>query len=339
MTVQDSTYARHEWFRHNAGVFITRASLDASPVAYEARTAHCEVVIATSAAFSGTFTIYAVPTSADVNSSALGVWVDGVFSQTVTFDVGSLLSKQQPAVVSVSPGAHTIRIQEGDRDTGVAITRIVIDGGLVVPAPAVVRSYTTFGDSVSMGVTSVPRSVGWAESMKGGGSRFDNVVNLGKSGYSLNTAVLDGITQYINQMLPAASNYVGSTENVVAVCMSLNDWFPSGNAVSAATHQTNLGNLVTALKARADLLGTPGFKLMLHSLTYVPVASRVANGFGSTPADFNTAIQAVATANPTFCTFVNLFSGAGMVDGDMSDALHPLTAGHAKIYAAVVAAT
>lgn len=336
----DASYPRRKWFRHNGGVFIARNSLDAVPIRHFTHTAHCEVWFQTTASFTGTFTIYAVPSYAHVDASAIGIWVDGVLNQTVQFDVGANLGKQQSAVIDVGvSGAHTIRIQEGERDPGVSLTRVVIDGS-VIPAPAIVRSYTTFGDSVSMGAFGIPRSTGWAHRMKNGGSRFDSVQTVGRSGYSMFLATVDAPTQAasVASILPTCANYIGSTENVVALCLSLNDWVTSAQSTSAATFQTSLLSLVDAVKTGADARGLPGFKIMLHSMTHVHTAAQVANDKGSTPANFNTAIQAAATARSTFCTYLDVFNACP--DADLDDLfIHPNATGHGKIYDVVVAAT
>lgn len=125
---------------------------------------------------------------------------------------------------------------------------------------------------------------------------------------------------------------------MVCLCLSINDWVTSAQSTSAATFQTNLDALVVALKAAADSQGVPGFKIMLHSMTHVGTASQVANDKGSTPANFNTAIQAVATSRSTYCTFLDLFNAC--LDADLQDGfVHPNATGHGKIYAVVQAAT
>lgn len=336
----DASYARRNWFRHNHGVFIPRNSLDTVPVPHFTRAAHCEVWFQTAASFAGSFTIYVVPSYPHIDGSAIGVWVDGVLNQTIQFDVGANLGKLQSAVVNVGvSGAHVIRIQEGERNPGSSLTRVVIDG-TVIPAPAIARSYIVFGDSVSMGALGVPRSAGWAHRMKNGGSRFDSVSTIGRSGYSLFLATADAATQAASVALIVATcaNYVGSTENVVALCLSINDWVSSSDSTTAATFQSKLLPFVDAIKAAADAQGVPGFKIMLHSMTYIHTSANAANDKGSTPADFNAAIQAVQAARPAFTTYLDVFSCCG--DSDLDDAFdHPNATGHGKIYDVVVAAT
>lgn len=336
----DSSYARRNWFRHNHGVFIARNSLDAIPVRHFTHTAHCEVWFQTAASFTGSFTIYVVPSYPHIDGSAIGVWVDGVLNQTIQFDVGADLGKLQSAVVDVgTTGAHVIRIQEGERNPGSSLTRVVIDG-TVIPAPAIARSYIVVGDSVSMGAFGIPRSTGWAHRMKNGGSRFDSVSTIGRSGYSLFLATADAPTQAASVALivSTCANYVGSTENVVALCLSINDWVSSSDSTTAAAYQAKLGPFADAIKAAADAQGLPGFKIMLHSMTHIHTDAQLPNDKGSTPAEFNTAIQAVAAARPTFTTYLDLFDAC--LDADLEDLFdHPNVVGHGKIYDVVVAAT
>lgn len=331
---------KREWFRNNSG-FFTRGYTSADGVAYTKRAGHSEVVVSTNSSFSGSFSLSAVPDNADADSSSIGIWVDGVFNQTVALDVGANLNRQQTVTVNTGlSGVHTIRIQEGDRQFGAFLTQLAIDG-TVVSAPAIVRQYTTFGDSVSMGVFGQPRSSGWANRMKGGGSRFDSVTNLGWSGYSLLQAVNSsgGLAGWVQSILPATANYVGSTENVVALCMGLNDWVTSvPDSSTAANYQTMLGNLCDLLIAAALAQGTPGFRIMIHSLTHIIGGlPGTANDKGSTPADFLAAAQAVATARAAKCTYLNVFNAC--TDADMVDLDHPNAVGHGKIYAVVQAAT
>ncbi len=335
----DASYPRRNWFRHNHGVFIARNSLDTVPIRHFTHAAHCEVWFQTAASFGGTFTVYVVPGYPGVDGSAIGIWVDGVLNQTIQFDIGANLSKQQSTVVNVGvSGAHVIRIQEGERHPGISITRVVIDG-TVIPAPAITRSWVCLGDSVSMGAFGIPRSTGWAHRMKNGGSRFDSVSTIGQSGYSLLSAAFDAPTQAatIARLLPPVAAYKGSAENVYALCLSINDWVSGAGSSTAASYQTRLGTFVDAVKVEADLQGIPGFKLMLHSMTWINGGGS-ANDKGSTPADFNTAIQAIATARPTYCTYLDVYNCC--VNSDLDDAfVHPNATGHGKIYAVVVAAT
>ncbi len=301
--------------------------------------AHAELRVLTRASFGGTFTISAVPANADADSSALAVYVDGVFNQTVAFNVGANLNKVQSVVVVTGvTGVHTIRIQEGDRFFGAVVTSLSIDGA-IVPTGSITRRYTTYGDSVSMGCLSSPRTLGWVERMREG-SRFDSVTMLGRSGWSLDGALFPGYNAaaaaiVAAQVLPANAAHTGSAENVVALCLSINDWF--NQPISAATFGTRLALLADACKSVADAQGTPGFKLMLHSMTHVNSAFAGANLAGSTAADFNTAISSCAAARPGFCTYLDLFGAC--LDADLVDTLHPGAVGHGKIYAAVLSAT
>ncbi len=322
----------------NNGV-AANALTSSDGVSYLQYSGHCEFRVVTGAGFAGSFAIYGVPTNADADSSSVAIYVDGVFNQTVGFNVGANLDKLQTIVVDVGvTGVHTIRIQEGDRYAGVCLTKISIDGALL-PTPAIARRYTAVADSVGQGCLSTPRTNGWVERMREA-SRFDCVQIFGQSGYSLNDALSPGYnaaaaTALAVRIMTNNAAYTGSTENVFALCLSINDWYQM--SLSAATFSTRLALLVDALKAMADAQGTPGFKLMLHSMTHVTTAVNVANPAGSTPADFNTAISVIAAARPAYCTYLDLFSAC--LDADMVDSLHPSAVGHGKIYAVVLAAT
>ena len=185
---------KRNWFRHNSGVFLPRPSSDTVPVPYFARCGHCEVWFQTNASFGGSFSVSAVPSNSTAAASTLGIFVDGVLNQTVQFDVGAGLNKQQTILVNTgSPGSHVIRVQEGERDPGCFLTQVTIDG-TVIPAPAITRAYLVFGDSVSMGAFSDPRSSGWAPKMRFG-TRFDSVVLLGQSGYSMSVGAFDATSR------------------------------------------------------------------------------------------------------------------------------------------------
>ncbi len=332
--------AARAWYRHNGGgVFIPQLSSDTVPVSFFQHASHSEAWFLTTSGFTGSFTIYAVPTNSTAEASKISVWVDGVYNQTVAFDVTTNLNKLQAVVVNVgTTGVRTIRIQEGERDPGCFLVKIDIDGA-AIPAPAIVRSYTVLGDSVAMGAVAAPRSLGWAHLMKGGGSRFDQVNTLGQSGYSMNVATIDApnIALRVREILPTCANYIGSTENVVALALSLNDWITSAISLSAATFQTRLTSLVDALKTAADAQGVPGFKIMLHTPTRCLSGESAPNDKGSTLADFSAAAQAVATARPTFTQYLYLFNSC--LDADMGDVVHPSVVGHGKIYSVVLAAT
>jgi len=325
------------WYRGNVGFFTPALSSDSIPVPYWVHVGHSEVVFQTNPSFQGQVTLSAVPTNTNQDASAISVFVDGVYNQTILFDVNTLLNHQQTASINVGAvGSHTITIQEGERDPGVFLTDVTLDGSPVI-LPSILRSYSTMGDSVSMGVFGVPRSVGWAQKMKRG-SRFDSVTNLGQSGYALSTMINGGAVGFwVSALIPSTAAYVGNVENVVALCLGLNDWLTSASSTTAATYQTNLTTLVDAIKVAADAQKIPGFKVMLHSLTWILSSAQLPNDKGSTPAQFNAAVQAVATARSSFCTFLNVFNAC--TDADMADVDHPNNVGHGKIYNVVVGAT
>lgn len=320
---------KQNWYRDNAGTFIKRTNLNG--ISYTAHCGHAQIAVQTNASFNGTFQLTANPTNPNVDASSIAIFVDGVLNQVVQFNVTTLLDKEQTVTINTGAiGNHVIMIQEGERDLGVFVLQLNIDG-FVIPAGSIRRAYTTFGDSVSMGVFSIPRCQGWAQRMKNGGSRFDAVTNQGFSGYSYSTAVNNpGLDVWAQRLLPAVSNFIGSQENVIALCMGLNDWVTSADSTSAATFQATLSSLADKLKVAADAQGVPGFKLMLHSLTHVFTTAQTPNNFGSTPQNFNTASQVVASTRP-WCTYLDVFNACG--DADMFDNFdHPNVVGHGKIY-------
>ena len=59
-----------------------------------------------------------------------------------------------------------------------------------------------------------------------------------------------------------------------------------------------------------------------------------ANGLGSTLGDYRTAISVAAAARPTYCTYID---GSTIITvGELSDNVHPTTAGHATYGAFVI---
>lgn len=332
--MSDPSIPSNRVYWHTGGYAPNRLT-NADGVAYWQNAGHCEFRVLTNPSFSGSFTIQGNPLNADVDSSSVAVYVDGVFSQTVAFNVGANLNKLQSIVVNTGlPGVRTIRIQEGDRYAGVCLTQITIDG-TVLPAPAIQRKYVLFSDSIGQGCLATPRTLGWAERMRDD-PRFDSVVILGKSAYSLLDALFPGYdaaaaTVLAKQMLPPVAAHTGAIENVVSMCMVINDWFNS--FTTAATFGVWLALVADAIKATADAQGTPGFKLFLHSATHVLTAISGANPGGSTVAQFNAQVAAVAAARPSFCTFVDLSNSH--LDADMVDGVHPNAVGHGKIFAAV----
>ncbi len=334
----EAIVAQTNWFRFNNGQFVPYT--DANGVPYFRHLGHVEVWVATTASFGGSFTIYVNPYSPNSdapNETALGIWLDGVFNQTVTCNTTSGYNRTQALVVNTGVrGAHTIRIQEGDAAQGVSIVSLAI-AGTVIPAPAVVRQYSVFGDSVSEGAMAVPRSTGWAVSMRAG-TRFDGVTLLGQSGLALGTIAQNAGLRTSNAAF-AIQSLIGTTENVLCLCLSINDWVTSAQSLSAATYESYLGLFVTACKAAAVTAGTPGFKIMLHSMTHIfgglPGA---ANDKGATPAAINAAIQNVAAANPVECVYLDVFNACP--DADMADSFdHPNATGMGKIYTVVAAGT
>jgi lysophospholipase L1-like esterase len=254
----------------------------------------------------------------------IGVYFDNAITPTILDFSAAPLGGKTTQTIALDGAAHTVRI---DCDASL----YSVTGITLAPKAAPNTRILAMGDSITYGFQAVGVDlpfVSWAEITKATLNQATyGFTNFGVQGIALNNYANSGptITATVATLQALLD---GTSKNILVIALGTNDY--GGNVQTAAAFQTQLDNLVVALNT-----AMPALKILLFS----PVNRNVetANGLGSTLPNYRTAIQTVATARSTFCTYLE-GNGIITVPGDLNADPHPNTSGYAKIAAAVLPA-
>lgn len=253
----------------------------------------------------------------------IGVYVNGSYHSSIDPSADGSFT----GLVSLAAGSKTIEfvagLQSSPSQTSVIGSWFVSAKGsaamtAVTESPS--NRLVIYGDSIAVGGNStVPVRDGWPVLLRTERGADSTVVEA--YGYrSLNLDAADGTKRAafvakIQAMNPA----------VLWLAIGTNDY--GLNKWSAASFGT-------AYAATLDDLHAAMPSLLIYCQTPLLRTSETANGSGSTLGDYRSQISSAVSTRTSYCTLVD--GTAILTTGQLSDGVHPTTAGHAA-YAAYVA--
>lgn len=250
--------------------------------------------------------------------ATVSVWIDGVYSQTLTY--GPTIGLKYTQRIVLDGGAHTVEIEEAAAIVGVSFV-----GGAptITPAAATSIGVLGWGDSILYGFGSSVLAKGFMLQLRHALSAADPNYQTTIWGVPGKVLATDSSTAPKVAATTAAilARLPNVTKRILIAQPGVNDYQQN---TPAATYGTQYANQVASLHA-AD----PGLKIICVSM--IPKLVETANSAGSTLEDFrNAGPRAVVAANPSFCI---LYEGLALgIDpvADLVDGLHPNDGGYLK---------
>lgn len=246
----------------------------------------------------------------DVDHNTVGVWVNGVFNQTLTY-AGPFGVPQQLAVTLPAGAGKTVDFCELAAITGIFGT------ATVQPAPSYARTLVWYGDSIPTGFNAVPKFLSGPMIVRYSG-RFDNCIPYSLSGLTLNADANSPAKQAaLAAQLVARST--GTTEKKILWEIGTNDW--SLATSNAATWAGWCAGTFDAIHATDPTIGIYAETLLSRAGEATP------NLNGEFCSDYRAALTAVQAARSSFVTLV---PGPPLISLVNISGVHPTNAGHAE---------
>lgn len=175
------------------------------------------------------------------------------------------------------------------------------------------------GDSITNGGNASYLYNGYASLFKQNGE-YINVYGYGYGSiydYAGDGTKLTTLTGFLTSLLD------GSVTNKIIIMMGTNDY--GLNKTNASTFQTNYDNMLEAINTAFPTVD-------IFAITPIIRSIETANTFGNTLDDYRTAITNAASGK----AYVTVIDGKTILaTSDLTDGVHPSTAGHVKLYDAL----
>lgn len=261
-------------------------------------------------------------TIASVYSAKVGVFVDGVYHSALTPSANGISSH----TLTLSAGSKTVTLRSGWQSKpstviiGTWVTSVYANAAMTRTTPTLSGGLTIYGDSIAAGSESTtPTRDSWAMKTRASAVGVYPVTN---ESYGYRSLWDDANTSGLRAALVAA--IAVNTPTKIWLAIGTNDY--GLNKWSAASFETKYAALLVDLNAALPAA-------TIYAQTPIVRGNEVANGSGSTLSDYRTAISNAASGKG-YVTLVDgtllMTSGGLVVDG-----VHPSTAGHATIAAAI----
>lgn len=230
--------------------------------------------------------------------------------------------------VEVWDGLQTL---EGSvpRGSFVSALRVPDSTPLSVLAPAATDRLIVYGDSIAVGDRATNAATeAWTMVLRRARAASDPAVSTMVEAWGSRSLDRDGLNDAARQAFAERlAGYLAESSGQTAVWLAIGTNDYGLNRWSAAAFGAAYADLLDRIHAEAP-------SAAIYAQTPIVRASEGANGSGSTLADYRAEIASAAGARP-WATLVD--GTAILTTGDLSDGVHPTTAGHAA-YAAAVAA-
>lgn len=252
--------------------------------------------------------------------SEVGVYVDGVFSQTIQ-QSGDGVNVNR---FTLSAGAKRVSLVNGAQSQltpikGTFVHSVHANAAMTQVFPTVTDRIYIYGDSIAVGANCVySQENAWA--MKLRRYRGTDSTMVDAQGYrALSSDASDGTAR-----TAFVAKVVSANPATLWMAIGTNDYgIPTTNAV-------DFGSDYAAL---LDALHTALPSLVIYCQTPIVRTSEAANSFGNTLGDYRSQISTAVSTRTAYCTLVD---GTSLVTtSDLHDSVHPTDAGHGIYYAAV----
>lgn len=262
----------------------------------------------------------------DNDLADIGVWVNGIFNQSVLFNTPSF-SKAQ---ITISLPAGSNKLVEFEERA--SLTGINANFNLVpVNSPKNGRRIVIYGDSISAGFRANPFYAGWPILLRhksgygvndysiSGDQLYAGLVNLGGN-------LANGIAIQAPRLVARCAD--GGTRKILWIQLGTNDY---GLANGTPTqYESAYAGLVDAVHALDP-------SILIYCQTPVTRNNETGNNvLGFNLPNYRSQVVTVVSTRTSFCVLVD--GTSFLVVGDLTDGVHPGTTGHAK-YATSVGLT
>lgn len=261
----------------------------------------------------------AFPNASNDYIKEIGVYVNGVFHAAVNTTTDGPFTRY----VSLPSGSKTVSVVVGPQAVpstfnsyplGTFVQSIAADAPMTLASPSAANRLLIYGDSIAAGDAATnPTGNGWA--MKVRQSLYPRSVAVEAHGYrSLYEDAFDATAR-----AAFVAKLASFSPSEIWLAIGTNDY---------GLNKWNAASFGTAYAALLDDLHTALPSAHIYCQTPIARTNSGANGSGSTLADYRTQIT---TAVSTRTAYAELVDGAAiLLTSDLSDGVHPTTAGHAK---------
>ena len=261
----------------------------------------------------------AFPNASQDYIKEIGVYVNGVFHAAVNTTTDGPFTRY----VSLPSGSKTVSVVVGPQAVpstfnsyplGTFVQSIAADAPMTLANPSAANRLLIYGDSIAVGDAATnPTGNGWA--MKVRQSLYPRSVAVEAHGYrSLYEDAFDATAR-----AAFVTKLASFSPSEIWLAIGTNDY---------GLNKWNAASFGTAYAALLDDLHTALPSAHIYCQTPIVRTNSGANGSGSTLADYRTQI---ANAVSTRTAYAELVDGAAiLLTSDLSDGVHPSTAGHAK---------
>lgn len=255
-----------------------------------------------------------------LDAAEIGVYVDGVFSQTIQQSGDGVNINR----FTLSAGAKRVSIVNGAQShlspiEGTFVNSINANAVMTQVFPTVTNRIYIYGDSIAVGANCVySQENAWAMQLRRYRGTDSTMVDA--QGYrSLYDDARDGTAR-----AAFVAKVVSANPTILWIAIGTND---HGLQTSSAA---DFGSDYAAL---LDALHTALPSLVIYCQTPIVRSDESANSYGNTLGDYRSQISTAVSTRTGYCTLVD---GTTLVSsGDLDDGTHPTDAGHGIYYAAV----
>lgn len=253
--------------------------------------------------------------------ATIGIVINGIYYTTLTCtQTGannfSLALPARGKKVEIIAGVQTKPVSA---ILGTFIKSIYFSGGAytteVAPTNPAMRLFV-YGDSIAVGDHSdIPTKENWTVLMR-------SFINVAIEAFGYRSLFMDCETEELRTAFVA--HIAAFVPSIIWLAIGTNDYGLSKWTAS---------NFGTAYADLLDKLHVALPSAVIYAQTPLSRATETANALGSTLPDYRTQITTAQSTRSDYCTLVD--GTEILTTGDLSDGLHPTTAGHAKYAAAV----
>jgi lysophospholipase L1-like esterase len=255
-----------------------------------------------------------------LDAAEVGVYVDGVFNQTIQ-QSGDGVNVNR---FTLSAGAKRVSLVNGAQSQlspikGTFVHSVHANAAMTQVFPTVTDRMYIYGDSIAVGANSVySQQNAWAMQLRRYRGTDSTMVDA--QGYrALSTDASDGTAR-----ASFVAKVVSANPAILWMAIGTNDYgIPTTNAADfGADYSALLDALHTALPS-----------LVIYCQTPIVRTSETANSFGNTLGDYRSQISTAVSTRTGYCTLVD--GTALITTSNLDDGVHPTDAGHSIMYSAI----